>query len=452
MSNDDLQPKRTIYSVSELNQTIRGLLESEFPLLWVEGEISNLAQPASGHIYFTLKDAKAQVRCAMFKGKNQFLRFRPQNGQQILLRARVGLYEARGEYQLIAEHMEEAGDGALLRAFEELKARLATEGLFDEELKYPVPEIPRRIGVITSPTGAAIRDVLSVLQRRFPAIPVLIYPVAVQGEQAVPEIIRALQLASERQDCDVLLLVRGGGSLEDLWAFNEEQVARAIVDCEIPVVSGVGHEVDITIADYVADHRAATPSAAAEFVSPEQDTYLQSFIWYERRLLQLITDKINRTSERVHWLQKRLQQQHPLSYLEQQSQRLDDLQQRLITNWQYTLKGHKDQLQFLITRLWTNSPETDITDYRQQIIAQLSQIRQSTEKLLRQKQQQLASLSRTLHAVSPLETLARGYAIATDQSGNTLTNSNQIAVDERFQLKLHKGQITARAEKITKDD
>ncbi|MCW9012199.1 MAG: exodeoxyribonuclease VII large subunit [Gammaproteobacteria bacterium] len=452
MSNDDLQPKRTIYSVSELNQTIRGLLESEFPLLWVEGEISNLAQPASGHIYFTLKDAKAQVRCAMFKGKNQFLRFRPQNGQQILLRARVGLYEARGEYQLIAEHMEEAGDGALLRAFEELKARLATEGLFDEELKYPVPEIPRRIGVITSPTGAAIRDVLSVLQRRFPAIPVLIYPVAVQGEQAVPEIIRALQLASERLDCDVLLLVRGGGSLEDLWAFNEEQVARAIVDCEIPVVSGVGHEVDITIADYVADHRAATPSAAAEFVSPEQNTYLQSFIWYERRLLQLITDKINRTSERVHWLQKRLQQQHPLSYLEQQSQRLDDLQQRLITNWQYTLKGHKDQLQFLITRLWANSPETDITDYRQQIIAQLNQIRQSTEKLLRQKQQQLASLSRTLHAVSPLETLARGYAIATDQSGNTLTDSNQIAVDERFQLKLHKGQITARAEKITKDD
>ena len=262
MYEEDLQPERTVYSVSELNQTIRGLLESEFPLIWVEGEISNLAQPSSGHMYFSLKDESAQVRCAMFRGRNQFLRFTPENGQKVVIRARVSLYEARGEFQLIAEHMEDAGAGALQRAFEELKARLAAEGLFDESLKQDIPELPTRIGVITSPTGAAIRDVLSVLQRRFPAIPVLVYPVPVQGDGAAEKIVATLQLASKRKDCDVLLLVRGGGSLEDLWSFNEEIVARAIVASEIPVVCGVGHEVDFTIADFAADVRAPTPSAA----------------------------------------------------------------------------------------------------------------------------------------------------------------------------------------------
>jgi len=242
------QNERTVYSVSELNKTIRGLLESQFPLMWIEGEISNLAEPASGHIYFTLKDAKAQVRCAMFKGRKQLLRFKPVNGQQVLIRAKVGLYEARGEFQLVAEHMEEAGDGVLRREFEALKTRLEKEGLFDEALKQPLPELPKCIAVITSGTGAAIRDVLSVLARRFPSIPVQVYPVAVQGENAAPQISKALYRASKSKSCDVILLVRGGGSLEDLWAFNEEQVARAIVLCDVPVISGVGHEVDVTIA------------------------------------------------------------------------------------------------------------------------------------------------------------------------------------------------------------
>ena len=448
MSNNDLQPRRTIYSVSELNQTIRGLLESEFGLLWIEGEISNLAQPASGHMYFTLKDARAQVRCAMFRGKNQFLGFQPENGQQVLIRARVSLYEARGEYQLIAEHMEEAGDGALRRAFEELKARLAMEGLFDEDLKFPIPEFPRRIGVVTSATGAAIRDVLSVLKRRFPAIPVLIYPVAVQGDKAAPEISRALQLASERQDCDVLLLVRGGGSLEDLWAFNEEQVARAIVDCEIPIICGVGHEVDVTIADFAADHRAPTPSAAAELVSPDQDSFIESFAWYQQRLHQLIDNRIERASERVEWLRTRLRQQHPLSYLQQQSQRLDDLQQRLLTSWTYSLREQKSHLQFLINRLSASSPESDIPINRQLVSDQIYRLKQAAEYLVQNKKQQLAGLSRTLHAISPLDTLARGYAIASDDAGNPITESQQLKVNDRFRLRLHKGSITGRAEKI----
>ena len=311
-----MKPEKKIFTISELNKGVRSILEKSFPMIWVEGEISNLACPASGHIYFSLKDSKAQVSCAMFKGRKQLLRFSPENGMKVLMRTRVSLYEPRGNFQLIAEHMEAAGDGALLRAFEELKARLAQEGLFDEHIKQAIPELPKRIGVITSATGAAVRDVLSVLQRRFPAIPVLLYPVPVQGNQAAPAIVNTLKLANQRKDCDVLLLVRGGGSLEDLWAFNEEVVARAIQQSDIPLVSGIGHEVDYTIADFVADQRAATPSAAAELVSPDQETYLGQFIYFEQRLSQLILEKIKQQKQQLGWLKSRLNMQHPVSYLQ----------------------------------------------------------------------------------------------------------------------------------------
>jgi len=269
-SSDD----RDIYSVGRLNAEARGLLEGAFPLIWVQGELSNVSRPSSGHLYFTLKDANAQVRCAMFRGNNRFLKFRPADGAQVVVRASLSLYEARGDYQLIVQSMEEAGDGALQRAFEALKQKLAAEGLFEAAHKRALPTLPKRIGVITSPTGAAIRDILSVLKRRFPAIPVLIYPVAVQGQAAGAEIAAMIRRADMRRDCDVLIIARGGGSLEDLWAFNEEIVARAIFDCSIPTVSGVGHEVDFTIADFVADQRAPTPSVAAEMVSPDQHDWL----------------------------------------------------------------------------------------------------------------------------------------------------------------------------------
>jgi len=263
-------PDRDVYTVSRLNQTARQLLEQGLPRIWLEGELSNLSRPSSGHLYFTLKDSRAQIRGAMFRNRNQLLRFRPQEGMQMLVRCRISLYEPRGDYQLIAESMEEAGDGALQRAFEELKRKLDLEGLLRAEHKQPLPLLPRRIGVVTSPSGAAIRDVLSVLKRRFPAIPVMVYPVPVQGKEAGREIAAMLHRAGERRECDVLILTRGGGSLEDLWAFNEEVVARAIHDCPVPVISAVGHEVDFTIADFVADQRAPTPSAAAELASPDQ--------------------------------------------------------------------------------------------------------------------------------------------------------------------------------------
>jgi exodeoxyribonuclease VII large subunit len=445
-----MKPERKIFQISELNQSVRKLLEGQFPLIWVEGEISNLACPASGHIYFTLKDSKAQVSCAMFKGRNQLLRFNPENGMQVLIRTRVSLYEPRGNYQLIAEHMEAAGDGALLRAFEELKAKLAKEGLFDEDLKYPVPELPKRIGVITSATGAAIRDVLSVLERRFPAIPILVYPVPVQGEAAAPAIVKTLQLASKRKDCDVLLLVRGGGSLEDLWAFNEEIVARAIYDCELPVISGVGHEVDFTIADFVADHRAPTPSAAAELASPDQETYLGNYLYYQQRLTQLIQQKISRYREQLNWLQLRLKQRHPVSYLEQQSQRLDELQQRLITAWQYNLREQEHQLEQLSNRLLASSPDYQI-DMGTQRLAELGlRLKQSILHVFNNKKQQLASLSRTMHAVSPLETLARGYAIASDSNGNTVSECNQVKAGDQLNIRLHQGSIQSMVTKISK--
>ncbi len=446
MSNETSRSQRTVYSVSELNRTIRGLLESQFPLLWVEGEISNLAQPASGHIYFTLKDANAQVRCAMFKGRKALLRFKPGNGQQVLIRARVGLYEARGEFQLVAEHMEEAGAGALQRQFEELKARLANEGLFDESLKKPLPELPQCIGVITSGTGAAIRDVLSVLQRRFASIPVKIFPVAVQGDKAVPEICRALHLASMHKQCDVLLLVRGGGSLEDLWAFNDELVARAIIASDIPVVSGVGHEVDITIADFAADHRAATPSAAAELVSPSQQAYLANLHAYQRRLNRLIAAKLQRLQEQLQWLRNRLGRLHPEAQLNQQSQQLDELVQRLQAAIQYSLNEHRHGLRYHIQSLMSNRPDQFIDYQKLQLDDLTSRLVYASHVAMESRQLQLANLSRTLQAVSPLNTLSRGYSITRDSKGRAITDADQVSSGDIINTLLNEGEIKSRVE------
>ncbi len=446
MSTNTPSTERTVYSVTELNRTIRGLLDSQFPLLWIEGEISNLAQPASGHIYFTLKDSKAQVRCAMFKGRRQLLKFKPENGQQILIRAKVGLYEARGEFQLIAEHMEEAGDGALRRAFEALKNKLAEEGLFDEAIKQPLPTLPDCIGVITSATGAAIRDVLSVLGRRFPAIPVEIYPVAVQGENAAGEISRTLYNVSKSKRCDVILLVRGGGSLEDLWAFNEEQVARAIVLCDIPVISGVGHEVDITIADFTADHRAATPSAAAELVSPNRQTYLHEFQAYQRQLILLMQGNLTRLIEQSQWLQGRLKQQHPSSQLMQQSQQLDNLIEDLQQAFQKLVTEKKHALKYHIQDLINNRPDQFIDYQKIQLEDLTRRLKSQSQRAISTKQQQLAHISRTLQAVSPLNTLSRGYSITRNEQGHTINNASQLSKGDLITSEFNRGKVTSRVE------
>lgn len=444
MANQKSKLPRTIYSVSELNQTIGRLLESQFPLLWVGGEISNLAKPASGHIYFTLKDSKAQVRCAMFKTRKQLLGFTPENGQQVLIRARVGLYEARGDFQLIAESMEEAGDGALRRAYEELKNRLAAEGLFEESLKQQPPELPRHIGVITSATGAAIRDVLSVLKRRFPAIPVTLYPVSVQGDRAAPEIAHALHLAAKQKRCDVLLLVRGGGSLEDLWAFNEELVIRAMVACDIPIISGIGHEVDTTIADYAADRRAATPSAAAELVSPSQQTYLHKFQSYQRNLIRLIKNQLKYTNEQTQWLNNRLKNQHPRSQLSQQSQQLDDLTEGLQEAFETILNDKRHQLKYALQGLISNRPDQFIDYQKIQLEDLTGRLVYMSQLSVENKRLQLANLSRTLQAVSPLNTLSRGYSITRNNKGQTVNNANQLETGDAIETQLQHGTIKSR--------
>jgi len=450
MHNKSLQPKKQIFSVSELNRTIRNLLESEFPLLWIEGEISNLAEPASGHIYFTLKDSQAQVRCAMFKGRVRLLRFKPSNGQQILIRAKVGLYEQRGDFQLIAEHMEEAGDGALQRDFEMLKSKLSKEGLFDARHKQDIPVLPKQIGIITSATGAAIRDVLSVLQRRFPAIPVLIYPVLVQGEKAAADIIKAIKLANAHKKCDILLLTRGGGSLEDLWAFNDENLARQIVKSTIPLVSAVGHEIDVSIADFAADLRAPTPSAAAELISPDQQAYIEIFNAYPQRLRQLIQQQIQRTSEQLSWLKTRLQLQHPHQRLEQQNQRLDDVLQRLNNVCQLYLQQSRHRFEMARQRLFAQQPTQRLQHQQNQLHDLIRRLQQSVTHQLAQKNQQLAASSRTLHIISPLQTLARGYAVVTDAEGNIITNSQQSQQNATISVQLQQGRLQARVEKITK--
>jgi len=430
-----------IYSVSQLNGEIKDLIESSYPAVWVEGEISNIARPASGHIYFSLKDESAQVRCAMFRMYNRSLKFKPENGKQVLVRARVSLYEARGDFQLIADYMEEAGDGLLRKQFEALKLKLSEEGLFDIEHKKEIPDLPSQVGIITSPSGAAIRDIISVLKRRFPSIPLIIYPIPVQGEDAPPAIVKMIAKANQRNECDVLILARGGGSLEDLWAFNNEKVARAIYDSKIPIVSGVGHEIDFTIADFVADLRAPTPSAAAELVSPDRNEWLATTIQIRNRLTRLITHRLTHTKQRVEWLQKRII--HPRQRIERIAQRLDELDQRMQHIFRIRRQNIQATLSSLDTRLQQCNPAHGIEKL---IIKQQTlkvRMNNAMSRQLEQHQHQLKNLSRALDAVSPLATLGRGYAIVNSRDGGIIKDSKQLKIGEEITTRLKKGEITS---------
>ena len=390
-----------IYPVSDFVRLTREIVEQHFSHVWLTGEISNFSRPQSGHWYFSLKDESAQIRCAMFRSSNQQTRFQPKDGMHVLACAKASIYEARGEFQLIVNYLEEQGSGALQRAFEQLKEKLFKEGLFDERHKKPIPRYPQRIGVVTSKTGAAIQDVLSVLKRRAPYIDIMIYPTLVQGAEAADQIVRAIEIANERAECDVLLLVRGGGSLEDLWSFNEERVARAIFKSQIPIVTGVGHEVDFTIADFVADYRAPTPSAAAEMVSPDKNKLLEQLKQYEKRLIFAVNNQLGDYQKNIVWLQKRLQQAHPLRQVEAQNQKLDHLFARLLS-----------------------------AQYR----------------LLDDKKSQVQSLARALHAMSPLATLERGYSILMDENGQAITDVEAVKIGDFVTAKLSAGQLGCRVE------
>ena len=435
--------ERDVYSVSRLNREARVLLERGFGSLWLEGEISNFARPSSGHWYFSLKDATAQVRCAMFRQRNMLSSFTPRDGQKVLVRARVGLYEPRGEYQLLVDHIEDAGVGQLKRQFEELAAKLSAEGLFAAELKRPLPRLPRRIGIVTSPTGAAVRDILHVLSRRYPAAAVLVYPVPVQGVQAAAAIVAALRLAGERGECDVLILARGGGSLEDLAAFNDESVARALRACPIPVVSGVGHEVDFTIADFAADVRAPTPSAAAEIVVPDVEEWLKAFRGLGERLRQTMRRRLRDARERLAWLAGRAAQAGPSARLTEHMQRLDELEQRLRRGLLQNLATLRSLLALRQSRLWRASPGVRVRERAARHADLFARLRAAELRQLRHASERLLPLVRTLHAVSPLATLTRGYAIVSIGNGEILRAAADAPIGTRIEARLARGTVRA---------
>ncbi|MFL6622429.1 MAG: exodeoxyribonuclease VII large subunit [Sulfurifustis sp.] len=433
-------PVRETYTVSRLNREARLLLETSFPPLWVEGEISNLARPSSGHLYFCLKDATAQVRCALFRSQLRLARVAPRDGMLVLVRGRLTLYEGRGEYQLIVDHIEEAGEGLLRRAYEALKARLAQEGLFDAARKRPLPRLPRRIGLITSPTGAVLHDVVQTLKRRFPAIPVLLYPVPVQGKSAAPAIAEAIRAAAERRECDVLILARGGGSLEDLWAFNEEIVARALVACPIPVVSGVGHETDFTIADLAADVRAPTPTAAAELVSPDRGEWLHRFEQMEARLLRCMRHSLGTRAQRVDWLAARLV--HPRARLENLKQRLDTLAHRLRHAQSRRLHRAHARLHDVVTRFERRSPVARLRACQLDCRHLYERLGHALTRRVAVARERAAHLARALHALSPLATLDRGYAIVrAEADGAILRDVTRVAPGDTVEARLARGRI-----------
>ena len=436
---------RTIISVGELNAEVNQLLNRGFPLLWVEGEISNLVRPSSGHLYFTLKDSKSQIRSAMFRNRNMKLSIKLENGMKVLVRGRVGLYEPRGEYQFIAEHMEDAGVGQLQKKFEALKQKLSTAGLFDEKYKQELPEYPKRIAIITSPTGAAIRDILNVLQRRSPQTPVLVYPVAVQGEASKTEIESAIRRADMDKKCDLIILARGGGSIEDLWSFNEENVAKAIYNANTPIISGVGHEIDFTIADFVADLRAPTPSAAAELATPDREHLLTETIQTRLWLEQTIKRTIKQKKQDLDWLESRLLLQKPANRIQQQSQRLDELNNRLQSQTYKHLEKKQLQLDTLLSRLKSNLPQRKIIEQRQKLEHISARLTQLINNNLQYNQSNLQLQMAKLDAISPLKTLDRGYSITKDkQSGKLITSVKHAKSNQSILIQLTDGEISAK--------
>ena len=443
----NLVPDRKVWTVSQLTARIRDLLEAEFDDVWIAGEISNTHASQAGHIYFTLKDEKSQIRCACFRDKLRGIKFRPEDGLNVTVRGSISIYEARGEYQVYVTQIEPIGLGALQLAFEQLKARLEAEGLFDDERKKPLPLLPRRIGLVTSPTGAAVRDVLRILKRRFPNVYVLLYPVRVQGEEAAGEIAAALKYFGREQAADVLLLVRGGGSLEDLWAFNEEQVARAIAACPIPVITGIGHETDFTIADFVADVRASTPSNAAEIVVRARDDFLRDIQNLSHSLAQHIRLVLLSRRARLHELEAHRGFRRLDHLLRQHRQRADELASRLGDSLRRRLEHSRRRVDVAHARLRA-------FDFRPRIAAlelRLAQRRQDVgiriERLLRARSERIERLRTQLEERSPLRVLERGYAVAYDANGDVVRSTDQVEVGDAVSIQLARGVLGTEVKK-----
>jgi exodeoxyribonuclease VII large subunit len=443
----DIFSEKTILTVSRLTALLRGVLEENFEQVWVQGEVSNLSLPSSGHLYFTLKDSGAQLRCVMFRGSVKNLKFRPADGMGLIARGRISVYDQRGEYQLICEYLEPAGIGALQAAFMQLKERLAKEGLFDEARKRPMPAFPRRVGVITSSTGAAIHDILNVLKRRFASLEILLYPVRVQGEGAAQEIATAVEDMNRLKLVDVMIVGRGGGSLEDLWAFNEEVVARAVRHSRIPVISAVGHETDWTICDFAADLRAPTPSAAAELVIASSDELRGQVESLSHRLRLVMETRLASMDARLESLRRALHD--PSTMLGHLAQRVDDLSERLELGLENTVKRSGDQFYRLNQSLLFNNPMQAVADARQRLRQLLSDAEHRLVTRLESLKHVFVGNAARLEVLSPLKTLARGYSITTRAAdGRVVTDAGQLEAGDLLRHRFHSGGATSRVETV----
>ena len=439
--------KGRIYSVSELNLRLKQIISENFPLLWVEGEISNLARPASGHIYFSIKDKNAQIRCVMFRSSKQRIAFQIRNGLQVIARTKAGLYEPRGDLQLIVDDLEEAGFGALQRQFEALKNKLHRQGLFDAQYKQALPAFPATIGIITSPSGAAIKDFLQVARRRYPASKKIIYSVPVQGENAARSIQQALEAANRQARADVLAVIRGGGSIEDLWAFNDEALARAIVASSIPVITGIGHEIDYTIADFAADLRAATPSVAAELSCPDHAGLMAYLSGAEHRLKKQSLELIHNRYQRIDWLGQRLDRSHPKNMLDMRAKALARLKKRLQNTSQRHIRKSRDDLDGLLKRFKNQSPQKRLAAGGAQVDAYAARLCSAVTVCLAQCRHRFELRAATLQAVSPLNTLRRGYSITlTGDSSALLADHNQVSQGDQLTTYLSRGKVFSRVE------
>jgi len=439
---------KTIYQVSQLTDEMRRLMETSYPEIWIEGELSSLSAPASGHLYFSLKDERSQLRCAMFKGRASISRYKPKAGDLVRVRAKISVYTARGDLQCIVQHIEEAGEGLLQRRFEELKADLNAQGLFDQKYKSPLPGFPKHIGVITSPSGAAVRDVLSTLARRCPGIPVTIYPAVVQGDSAAQSLMQALRDAVQHKQADVLILTRGGGSLEDLWCFNNDQLARMIFDCSIPIVSGVGHEVDVTIADLVSDVRAPTPTAAAELLSPYTEQLVAQLNSMAFRLPNAHRRALERLGQNVDMLGRQLK--HPKQSLQQKKQSLTLTSSRLKNAVQQSLKWQNSGLEQTTKALISRHPQQHIEQQRIGLSQYSDRLLLAKKRRFELATSRFSSLAGQLNMVSPLATLERGYAIARHQSGEIIRASTDVAPGSTVSVQLGEGSLTCDVREVAK--
>ena len=446
-----LDNTQEIISVSEINRRAKSILEENFPFVWIQGEVSNFFSAASGHWYFSLKDESSEIRCAMFANKSHRITFEPKDGDHLVLNGTLSIFEGRGQYQIIVEHIELAGEGALLKAFEELKKKLLTEGLFDDSLKKKLPSYPRSIAVVTSPDGAVIQDIINVLSRRSPFFNLTVVPTLVQGEKAAPLICEALNKASNLENIDLIILARGGGSIEDLWAFNNEEVARAIVNCPIPLVSAVGHETDFTISDFVADIRAPTPSIAAEIISQPYSELKETLEGYQSYLLKSVESQFDSQRTRITNLIKRIR--HPGDKLREIGQKVDYLETALIQEMHQKVSFKKNQLNLTQLSLQQNSPQNKVKEAKVYLQNASKDLLKAFQLKIERKRKLLGELVATIEAVSPLSVLARGYSIiSTEPEGKILSSSDQVKIGQTISAVLNKGRIKAEVKSKDKDE